>query len=73
MITSMAKEAGNASIASNNRAYSNRGSRKDGYSDDMPSTKGRECTKKLLCHRCKQEREKELLQLWRIQTYGKTL
>jgi len=57
MTSSMAKKAGNASIADDNRVCSNGGSGKDRCSDDMLSTEGRRYTKKLLCYGCGQEGE----------------
>jgi len=48
--SSMAKKAGNASIAGNNGAYSNGGSGKDECSDDMPSTESKVCTMEPICH-----------------------
>ena len=69
--TSMAEEAGNASSAGNNRAYSNKGSGKDKCSNDIPSTEGRGCSKKSLCYEYRQK--KELLCLWRIWAYGPAL
>jgi len=60
----MAKEAGNISTAGNNRACSDRESRKNRCGDGMLSTESRDCPKEPLYHECEQEREKELLQLW---------
>ena len=71
--SNMAKKVGDISTTGSNRAYTNRRSRKDKCSDDVPSTESRGYTKKSLCHGCEQEGEKELLQLWEIWTYGKIL
>jgi len=57
MTTSVTKEAENASTVGNNKAYSNGGSGKDGYSDDTLSAKSRGYAKKPLCYGCGQERE----------------
>ena len=73
MTASLAKEARNASTVGNNRACSDRGSGKNGCSNSMLSTKGKDYPKEPLCHRCRQEEKKELLQLWEIWTYGEKL
>ena len=57
MTTSIVEKAGDATSAGDNRTHSNRESRKDGCSDDMPSTKSRGHTKKPLRYRGGQERE----------------
>jgi len=44
----MAEKAGNATSIGDNRAHSNGGSREDEYGNDIPSTKGRGCSKKRL-------------------------
>ena len=41
MTPSMAEEARNATLADNNRAHSNRGSREDKYGDSMTTAKNR--------------------------------
>ena len=48
---SVAEEAGNASSVNNNRVHSNRGSRKDRGGNGAPSTEGRVCSMKPICHR----------------------
>jgi len=48
MTTSVAEEAGNVSLAGDNKAHSDGGSGKDKYSNNMPSIEGRDCSKKLL-------------------------
>ena len=68
MTTSVAEEAGNASLAGNNRACSDGGSGKNRHSDDTLLAESRGYTKKPLCYGCRQEGEQELLQLWRFQT-----
>ena len=48
--SSLAKKAESASTAGINRTGSNGKSRKDEYGNGMPSTKGRVCATKSLCH-----------------------
>ena len=50
MTTSIVEKAGNATSAGDNRSYSDRGSRKDGYSDDTLSAKSRRYIKNPLCY-----------------------
>ena len=65
---SIVEEAGNTFSAGDNRACSNGGSGKDRHSNDIPSAEDRRCTNKPLYYGCGQEREQELLQLWRFWT-----
>jgi len=54
MTTSVAKEAGNASTAGNNRAYSNRRCGKDECSDGKtPIARSRVSSKKPICQGCR--------------------
>jgi len=69
MTISVAKEA-NASPAGNNRACSNRGSRKDEYSSSERVGNGGS-KKRLIYNRNRQR--KELLCLWRFQAHGPPL
>ena len=55
--TSMAKEAENAFSVSNNRTHSDKGSRKDKCGNDVFSTEGRGCSKKLLCYKHRQKKK----------------
>ena len=57
MTTSLAKEAGNASIVGNNSACSNGGSGENRCSDGTPSTESRVCPKKPLYYGCGQRKE----------------
>jgi len=50
MATSIAEKAGNATSVGDNRSCSNRESKKDGYSDDIPSAKSRRYIKNPLCY-----------------------
>jgi len=51
MASSMAKEARNTSTAGTDKTYSNRRSKENKCSDDMPSTEGKVCTMKSIYHR----------------------
>jgi len=55
MTTSVVEEAGNVFLAGNNRAHSNRRSKKDRGSNGAPSTEGRVCSMKPICHEGGQE------------------
>jgi len=51
MASNIAKKAGNTSEVGANRAYSNRGSRKDKCANGMPLAKGRVGLTQPICHR----------------------
>jgi len=51
----VAEEVGNASLADNNRACSDGGSRKNRGGSGVPSTEGRVCPMKLIYHEDRQE------------------
>ena len=59
--TSVAKEAGNASSAGDNRARSDRGSGENRGGNDMFATKNKRGSMKPICYRCEQEGRKKLL------------
>ena len=71
MTLSVAEEARNATSVGDNRAHSNRESRKNKHSDDMTAVEDRVGTIQPICHGDRQE--EELLHLWRIQAHGPSL
>jgi len=70
MTISMAEKA-NSFSADNNRACSNKESRKNKCGNDMAAAEDRIGTTQSICHRDRQE--EELLHLWRIQAHGLSL
>jgi len=73
MVSSLAKEAENASIAGSHRTCSNRRSGENKYSNDELSAEGRVFLEEPIHYGCRQENEQELLYMWRFWTFSKKL
>ena len=68
----MAKKAGGFSTTDINRACIDERSQKNKYSDSISQSEGKVYTTQHICHGCRLG-EQELLQLQRIQLFGKEL